>query len=148
MPLRQDLGLLAMRLMLGVVFVFHGAQKLFGVFGGYGIEGTAQFFESIGIPLPTVSVFAAGGAEFFGGLLLAAGVVPRLSALALAGTMFVAAFTAHSGFSAQAGGMEYPLTLGVVSLGLFLTGPGRLTVLGVAPATSKATRTHTAPSGA
>lgn len=148
MALRQDLGLLSMRLMLGVVFVFHGAQKLFGVFGGHGIEGTAQFFESIGIPLPTVSVIAAGGAEFFGGLLLAAGVAPRLAALALAGTMFVAAFTAHSGFAAQAGGMEYPLTLGVVSLGLFLTGPGRLTLRRGVPATSKATRTSAAPHGA
>lgn len=120
-----DASLLVTRLMLAAVFTFHGAQKLFGLFGGYGIEGTAGFFEQIGIPFPTVSVVLAGGTELVGGFALALGLLARPSALALAMTMFVAAFTAHSGFNGQAGGMEYPLTLAVVSLALALSGPGR-----------------------
>ena len=123
---RSDLGLLILRLMIGAVFVFHGAGKLFGWFGGYGIEGTAGFFESLGIPFPVLSVLLAGGAEFFGGLLLIAGFGVRLIAAPLAFTMLVGAITAHGGaFSAQAGGMEYPLTLAVAAAALGLLGPGR-----------------------
>ena len=120
-----DTGLLLARLMLAVVFVFHGAQKLFGLFGGYGIQGTAGFFEQLGMPFPVASVVLAGGTEFFGGLALGLGLLARPAALGLAATMFVAAFSAHSGFDGQAGGMEYPLTLAVVSLALAASGPGR-----------------------
>ena len=120
-----DLGLFLIRAMLGVVFVFHGGQKLFGLFGGYGLEGTAGWMESVGIPLPLVSATLAGAAEFFGGLALLSGLGARLFAFALALTMVVASLTL-SGFDAQAGGMEYPLTLAFVAAGLVLTGPGRL----------------------
>jgi putative oxidoreductase len=123
---RSDLGILILRLMIGVVFVFHGSGKLFGWFGGYGIEGTAGFFESLGIPFPMLSVVLAGGAEFFGGLLLISGTAVRLVAAPLAFTMLVGAITAHGdAFSAQAGGMEYPLTLAVAAGALGLLGPGR-----------------------
>ena len=64
----RSAGLLLIRVMIGFVFFYHGGQKLFGIFGGYGIEGTAGFFASIGIPFPTLSVYLAGGAEFFGGI--------------------------------------------------------------------------------
>ena len=121
-------GLLTLRLMAGAVLTFHGAQKLFGWFGGYGITGTAGFFEQLGIPFPTASVILAGSAEFFGGLVFLAGSGTRLAAVPVAFTLFVAAFSAHSGFSAQTGGMEYPLTLAVLAVGLGLTGPGRWTV--------------------
>lgn len=124
-PRSLDLGLFLIRAMIGVVFVYHGAQKLFGLFGGYGIEGTAGFMESIGIPFPTVSATLAGATEFFGGLALIAGVFQRQLAVPLAFTMLVASFTAHSGFGAANGGMEYPLTLAIVSAGLALTGAGR-----------------------
>ncbi|MGB0717098.1 MAG: DoxX family protein [Phycisphaerae bacterium] len=118
-------GLLITRLMLGVVFVFHGSQKLFGWFGGYGLSGTAGFMEQIGMPLPSVSAFMAGSTEFFGGLLLMAGVATRLAAVPMAFTMFVAAFVVHGGtFSVQAGGMEYPLTLGLLMVSLVLSGGG------------------------
>ena len=120
-----DTGLLVIRLMLAVVFVFHGSQKLFGVFGGYGIEGTATFFEQIGMPFPTASVVLAGGTELVGGLMLGLGLLARPAAFALAMTMFVAAFSAHSGFNSQSGGMEYPLTLAVVAFALAVSGPGR-----------------------
>ncbi|MCA8980639.1 MAG: DoxX family protein [Planctomycetes bacterium] len=123
---RSDLGLLALRLMIGAVFAFHGAGKLFGWFGGYGIEGTAGFFEGLGIPFPVLSVVFAGATEFFGGLLLMAGFGVRLVAAPLAFTMLVASFTAHAGaFNSQAGGMEFPLTLAVAAAALGLLGPGR-----------------------
>jgi len=125
---RSDVALLAMRVMVGIVFVFHGAQKLFGLFGGYGITGTAGWMASIGIPLPEVSATLAGAAEFFGGLALLSGFGQRLLSIPLTFTMLVAAFTAHSGFSATSGGMEYPLTLAVIVAGLGLLGPGRLAI--------------------
>ena len=59
-PRTTDFGLLLMRIMIGVVFVFHGGQKLFGLFGGYGLEGTAGWMESVGIPLPMLSATLAG----------------------------------------------------------------------------------------
>lgn len=122
-----DLGLFLIRAILGVVFVFHGGQKLFGLFGGYGLEATAGWMESIGIPFPMLSATLAGATEFFGGLLLISGFATRLVAVPLTFTMLVAAFT-HTGFSAQSGGMEYPLTLALVAAGLALTGAGRLGV--------------------
>ena len=121
-----DAGLLAARSMLGVVGIFHGTQKLFGWFGGGGIEGTAAAFEHLGIPLPTLSVYAAGAAETFGGLALIVGLATRFSALTFGFTMLVAAFSAHWGaFDARNGGMEYPLTLAVFALALVGLGAGR-----------------------
>lgn len=147
----NDTGLLAMRLMIGWVFVFHGAQKLFGWFGGHGIAGSAGFFEQLGIPFPTLSVIMAGGAEFFGGLVFIAGTGLRWAAVPTSFTLFVAAFSAHSGFSAQAGGMEYPLTLAIMAAGLGLTGPGRWTVGKLLPASTAVPEQQpatTAPTGA
>lgn len=121
-----DAGLFAARGMLGVVGIFHGTQKLFGWFGGGGIEGTAGAFEQLGIPLPTLSVYAAGFAETFGGLALILGLMTRFSALTYGFTMLVAAFSAHWGaFDARSGGMEYPLSLAVFALALVGTGAGR-----------------------
>lgn len=122
---RPDVALLAMRVMVGVVFVCHGAQELFGIFGGYGIAGTAAWMQSIGIPLPEVSATLAGATEWVGGLAFIASFGQRLLALPLVFTMVVAIVTAHTGFDAGAGGMEYPLTLVVVVAGLGVLGPGR-----------------------
>lgn len=128
-PLLTDLGLLAMRLMLAAVFIFHGAQKLFGVFGGRGITGTAELFNDLNLPAPMISVVAAGAVELFGGLALLIGNGTRLAAALLAGLMAVAALHVHGhAFDMQNNGMEYPLTLAAVSFGLFLTGPGRCTI--------------------
>ena len=127
--LASDLGLLLIRLMLAAVFVFHGSQKLFGWFDGHGIRGTAGFFDSLGIPMATTSAVVAGAAEFFGGLVLLLGTGTRLAAVPLIVTMLVATFTAHYGFDAARGGMEYALTLAVVLTGLLLMGPGRFTLL-------------------
>jgi putative oxidoreductase len=128
--LAPDVGLFLIRAVLALVFVFHGAQKLFGWFGGHGIEGTAQWMASIGIPFPTLSVVLAGSTELFGGLaLLAGGLVGRLATAPMAFTMLVAVLSAHrDAFDAAQGGMEYALTLGVVLAGLGLIGMGRLGV--------------------
>ena len=125
---RQDLGLLLIRLMLAVVFLFHGSQKLFGAFDGPGLEGFAGWLGSLDLPMPAASAFLAAAAEFFGGLALLLGLWLRWTTLPVAITMLVAAFSMHSGFDGQQGGMEYPLTLAVVLVGLSLTGGGALTV--------------------
>ena len=125
---RTDLALLALRLMTGVVLVFHGSQMLFGAFGGHGIEGTAGWMESLGIPFPTVSTILAGGTEFFGGLAFLTGVLSRALSAPVAFAMVVGALSAHSGFDVTQGGMEYPLVLAVASLALGLMGPGRISL--------------------
>ena len=125
----HDLGLLLIRLMVGVVFVFHGAQKLFGVWGGPGLEGFTGFLTTLNVPMPGVSAVLAAVAEFGGGVALILGLGTRLWAVPLVVTMLVAAFKVHgSAFAAQAGGMEYALTLGVVTAGLALTGAGAWSV--------------------
>ena len=75
----RDLALLVLRLVVGFVFFFHGSQKLFGWFGGYGLEATGQWMSSIGIPFGTFSALLAGLAEFGGGLALLTGAGVRLA---------------------------------------------------------------------
>jgi putative oxidoreductase len=124
-----DVGLLAIRAMVGFVGIFHGAQKLFGAFGGSGIAGFANHLEKMGIPMPELSAWAAGIAEFGGGSLVLIGLLTRIAAMPFIFTMLVAYFAAHGGkFALQQGGGEYALTLAIVLLGLVLTGPGRLSV--------------------
>ena len=130
-PLHLDAGLLALRLMLATVYVFHGAQKVFGAFGGHGIDGFAGFLGTLGVPLPYFSAWAAALSELLGGIALATGFLFRPLLVPLTFTMLVASFSAHGGaFSAQAGGMEYPLTLAVASASLLLTGAGRYRIGG------------------
>jgi putative oxidoreductase len=124
-----NIALLALRLILATVFIFHGSQKLFGWFGGYGLAATGQYMESIGIPFGTASAFLAASTEFFGGILLLAGVLIPFVTIPMVFTMLVASFVAHGGgFSAQTGGMEYPLTLAVTSASLGLLGGGDWTL--------------------
>ena len=122
-------GLLCIRLILGFVFFYHGAQKLFGIFCGHGIQGTAGFFESKGIPFPVLSVYLAGGAQFLGGIALMLGFAVRPIGLILTFTMLVAAYThMPNGFSNQKGGFEFPFTLAMISLSLFFTGGGKFSL--------------------
>ncbi len=124
-----DTGLLLVRVGLAGPMIYHGSQKLFGWFGGYGIEGTAGWMASQGVPFPVLSTTLAGGAEFFGGLALLAGLFARPAAAALAFTMLVAAWTHRTGgYSAAKGGLEYPLTLALVFAGVALAGAGRWTL--------------------
>src|SRR5687767_8529429 len=127
----SDIGLLLLRLMLGVVFIFHGGQKLFGLFGGYGLTATAGAFESMGLPFPIASTIAAGSAEFFGGILLIVGFLFRPAAALMAFTMLVASFTHLSGGFSAPKGVEFPLTLGIALITLALTGAGRFALDGL-----------------
>lgn len=124
----SDIGLLLIRAVLATVFIYHGGQKLFGLFGGYGIQGTAGWMAGIGIPFPTFSTVLVGATEFFGGVVLLLGSGTRVAAIPMAFSMLVAIATVHrSAFDARSGGMEFPLTLAVVLVALALAGPGRLT---------------------
>lgn len=124
-PLHLDAGLLVLRLMLAAVFLFHGSQKVFGAFGGPGIEGFTGYLAHLGVPFPALNAWLAALAELVGGFSLLTGLGLRLLLVPLTVTMLVASFVAHGGaFSAQAGGMEYSLTLAVANLALFLTGSG------------------------
>ncbi|MGW6789152.1 DoxX family membrane protein [Streptomyces chartreusis] len=126
---RRDLGLLLLRLGAGGVLAAHGTQKLFGWFGGHGIEGTGQFMESIGYRPGKASAMAAGLAEAGGGTLLALGLATPLAGAAAAGGMAGAsAVHAPNGFFAQEGGYETAATLGLAAAGLAVTGPGRLSL--------------------
>lgn len=129
-PLRHpDFGLLLIRLMIGAVGIYHGGQKLFGLFGGGGIRGTEQAMASMNIPLPLVSAITIGIVEFFCGILIAIGFYMRIAVLPFAFGMYVAAFYVHGhAFGAQFNGMEFPLTLAVVLTALFFTGAGRYSV--------------------
>ena len=121
---------LALRVPVGIIFAAHGAQKLFGWFGGYGLEGTGQFFGSIGLNPGYLMALLAGAAEFFGGLALVFGVLVRPAAAALAFAMLVALFAVHwsKGFFMATGGYEYALALLAASLSLVFSGGGRLSV--------------------
>src|SRR4051812_24049807 len=121
---------LALRVPVGIVFAAHGAQKLFGAFGGYGLAGTAQFMESIGLQPGTLMALLAGGAEFFGGLALLFGLLVRPASAALAFTMLVAIFGVHAskGFFMASGGIEYALALLAATVSLAISGGGRASV--------------------
>ena len=118
------------RIGAGVIFVAHGAQKLFGWFGGYGLEGTAGWMASIGLEPGMLMAALAGSAEFLGGLLLIAGLLVRPAALILAVTMAVAIVTVHldSGLFMANNGYEFGLALLVISAGLVFRGAGSLSV--------------------
>ena len=122
-----NIGLLIIRLVVGLLFVGHGAQKLLGWFGGYGLKGTGGWFESIGMkPGVTMALFA-GLAELIGGILFALGLLTPLAGILIAGTMAMAIVKVHApnGLWATANGYEYNLTLISVAIGIAFTGPGQ-----------------------
>ena len=123
----MELGLLVLRVVVGLLFMGHGAQKLFGLFGGHGLQGTAGFFEQ-GLNLRPGKVHAtgAGAAEFFGGLLLVLGLFTPLAAAMLIGTMVVAVITVHwsKGVWSTEGGYEYNAVLMAVAFAVTAVGPG------------------------
>jgi putative oxidoreductase len=125
---RTDAGLapLALRIPVGIVFLAHGAQKLFGAFGGHGLEGTGQWMESIGLFPGYWMALLAGGAEFFGGLALILGLLVRPAALVLAITMVVAIVQVHlaNGLFMANNGFEFGLSLLAISVALLLAGGG------------------------
>jgi putative oxidoreductase len=130
----METGLLIIRVVVGLTLVAHGAQKLFGAFGGYGIAGTGGFFESIGMRPGKLFATLAGLGETGGGLGLALGLFTPFAAAAIIATMIVAILKVHlqKGFFAQNGGYEYPLVLGAVAAGLAFTGPGNFSLDAIA----------------
>ena len=121
-----DLGLLIIRLVIGLLFVAHGAQKLFGWFGGYGIKGTGGWFESIGVKPGATMAVLAGLSELGGGLLFALGLVTPLAAVLIIITMLVAIVKVHgaNGLWATANGYELNLLYIAIALGVALIGAG------------------------
>jgi putative oxidoreductase len=126
----MDIGLLVLRAVLGLTLAAHGAQKLFGWFGGYGLKGVGAYFESMGFRSGLLQALAAGLAEGVGGLLLALGLLTPVAAAVTFAVMAVAAISVHwkAGFFATQGGYEYTLVLGLAALSLAFTGPGALSL--------------------
>lgn len=123
------------RIGAGLIFAAHGAQKLFGWFGGYGLEGTAGWMASIGLEPGMLMATLAGSIEFFGGLLLIVGLLVRPVALLLAATMVVAIVTVHleNGLFVANNGFEFGLALLLISVSLVFRGAGSLSVDQVLP---------------
>lgn len=124
-PLAEPL----LRVTAGLLLLPHGAQKLFGMFGGYGIDATGQFFATK-LGLPASFALLAGLIEFVGGLLLAIGLGTRAAAALITGVMAVAVFQVHlgKGFFWTSGGYEYPLMWGILALTFVVRGGGRFSV--------------------
>jgi putative oxidoreductase len=126
-----DVALLVLRLGLGVIFFAHGAQKVLGMFGGPGLEGTVGFMGKIGIP--AALAYVAAFTEFLGGIALIFGVLSRVAALGLFITMLVAMFKVHlaNGFFLSPdgkSGIEYTVALSAMALAILIAGPGRVAV--------------------
>ena len=123
-------GALALRIPVGIIFVAHGAQKLFGWFGGYGLEGTGQWMDSIGLSPGYLMALLAGGTEFLGGLALIIGLLVRPASAALAFAMLIAIFSVHfqNGLFMSNNGYEFGLALLAASVSLLFSGAGRASV--------------------
>jgi len=120
---------LVIRLALGVVFIAHGSQKVFGAFGGHGMDGTIGMVRSLGFPLPVMFAWFAALAEFLGGIGVFVGLLTRFAAAGIAITMVVAITRVHlkGGFFAPRG-FEYPLVLLAMALSLIFSGAGKISL--------------------
>lgn len=126
----MEADLLLIRVVLGGIMAAHGAQKLFGWFGGQGLAGTGGWLESMGFKPARLHAKVNGLAEFGGGILLAFGLLTPLGAAAVAGVMFVAIVTVHwsNGFFNSSGGYEFNLLIVATSIALAITGPGDISI--------------------
>ncbi len=122
----MDTGILVLRLALGLLLAAHGAQKLFGWFGGHGLAGTAGFFEGLGFRPGRFFAVAAAAGEIGSGLLMALGLFGPVGPAIMVSLMIVAAVSVHwpNGLFASANGIEVPLLYGIGGATLALTGPG------------------------
>ena len=126
----MDLGILLLRVVVGGLMIGHGAQKLFGWFGGPGVRGTAGFLESMGYRPAKPLAVVHGAAEAGGGLLLAFGLMTPLGAAAIAGVLVAAIVSVHwgKGIWNEKGGSEFPLVLATAAVTTAFVGPGRFSI--------------------
>jgi putative oxidoreductase len=132
-----SLGLLIIRVIAGLTIAAHGAQKLLGWFGGHGFGGTVQMQEKMSFNPPLLWALLVILGEFGGGLSFALGFLTPLGAAGILGAMVMAMIKVHwkNGFFNTKGGIEYPLTLIGIAVGIGLAGPGRYaldSLLGIA----------------
>lgn len=122
-------GALILRVPVGLILMAHGSQKLFGWFGGYGLEATGQWMASIGFEPGLLMAFLAGSAEFFGGIALMLGLFTRPAALVAAFTMLMA-MTVHlgNGLFVSNNGYEFALTLLAATAALLIQGAGQISI--------------------
>jgi putative oxidoreductase len=127
---KAGLEALALRLPIGFILAAHGSQKLFGWFGGYGLEGTGQFMDSLGLHPGLLMAVLAGSAEFFGGIALMLGLFTRLAAASCAITLLVALVVVHlgHGFFMDTHGIEYALALLSATTALLIMGGGSYSI--------------------
>jgi putative oxidoreductase len=121
-----DVGLLILRLVLGLTFFAHGAQKLFGWFGGGGMKGTSGMMSKMGVRPPELWALVTGLSEFLGGLGVAFGFLTPLAAALIIGVMIVAILRVHApkGFFNTGGGIEFPLMNIAAAACIGFAGPG------------------------
>ena len=126
----MEAGLLLIRVVLGGIMAAHGAQKLFGWFGGHGLAGTRGWLDTMGFKPARLHAAVVGFAEFGGGALLVLGLLTPLGSAAVAGVMFVAIATVHwkNGFFNSSGGYEFNLLIVAAALALAITGPGTVSI--------------------
>lgn len=126
----MDIGLLILRLVVGGLFIGHGTQKLFGWFGGYGLDGTGGWYDSIGHRPGRRMAAVAGSAEAGGGLLLVLGLITPLGSAAIIGMMVAAIMSVHieKGLWNSNGGLEFPLVMATAALALAMVGPGSISL--------------------
>lgn len=122
------LALAVVRMTLGSIFILHGAQKVFGVLGGPGLEGFVQWGATIG--LSPALAYAAAFAELIGGIMLFFGIAAELGALLTIPVMIGAVALVHwpHGYFMQVGGFEYPFNLILLALAVIIGGPGKCTL--------------------
>ncbi|WP_028547266.1 DoxX family protein [Paenibacillus taiwanensis] len=125
-----DYGLLFIRVILGLTMMGHGAQKLFGWFGGHGLKGTGGWLESIGIRPGVLMAFIAGAGELLGGLLFGLGLFTWIGTLLIVGTMVVAIGSVHgkNGYWVTQNGYEYNLMLIVIAIAVAMIGAGSISL--------------------
>lgn len=119
-----------LRIFLGIIFIAHGSQKLFGAFGGYGLEGTGQFMDSVGIHPGYYMALLAGLGEFLGGISLLLGLLTRLGAILTTIISIVELITVHlqNGFFMANNGYEFILILLITSITIIIEGGGKISV--------------------
>jgi len=130
MATRAGFGITALRVLVGIIFAAHGSQKLFGLFGGGGLAGTAQYMESLGLHPGTLMALLSGSAEFFGGVALIVGLLVRPAAVVLIATLVVAIFSVHihNGLFMANNGYEFALALLGGAVAVLLEGAGPASV--------------------